>query len=321
MIYNQLFLNSPNAKVYFGGIIKLPVVKPTTSATIYGTWSDNSTTHWNDSSKINNIKFEWLDVDANNFVDFKKTGNTWEVTVKQGSVPKSDGAITATLKDYANNTATISQTVTVEKAEIGLDRITCDSEDGSYNAGKELIINLEFTKSAKFKNDEDKKPYLVLNNGAQAVYCGKAEDISSGTSRHQFKYIVEKADTNILKLDVSSINSNGCSWVDANTNVGFEIQQSEISTLVGSNKTLGQRNIVIDTKAPFVNGITCISAEGSYKAGKELIFKIEFNEDVTVTNANSVKLTFDSVVMEHVKTVKSGSKTLLLSSMAKGSLI
>ena len=294
------------------GIIKLPVVKTTTSATINGTWSDNSTTYWNNTSKINDIKFEWLDVDANNFVDFKKTDDTWEVTVKEGSVPKLDGAITATLIDYANNIATISQTVTVEKSEIGLDRITCDSEDGSYNAGKELIINLEFTKSAKFiTNDADKKPYLVLNNGANAYYFGKAEDISSGTSRHQFKYIVEKADTNILKLDVSSINSNGCSWVDANTNVGFEIQQREISTLVGSNKTLGQRNIIIDTKVPFVNGVTCISSEGSYKAGKELIFKIEFNEDVTVTNANNVKLTFDSVEMDHVKTVKSGSKTLL----------
>lgn len=295
------------------GIIKLPVVKPTTVATIYGTWSDNSTTHWNGISKINDIKFEWLDVDANNFVGFKKTDDTWEVTVKQGSVPKSDGAITATLIDYANNIATISQTVTVEKAEIGLDRITCDSEDGSYNAGKELIINLEFTKSAKLIiDDENKKPYLVLNNGAKAYYFGKAEDISSGTSRHQFKYTVNEADKNISKLDVSSIESNGCSWVDANTNVGFEIQQSEISTLAGSNKTLGQRNIIIDTQEPFVNGITCISSEGSYKAGKELIFKIEFNEDVTVTNADIVKLTFDTnVTMDHVKTVKSGSKTLL----------
>lgn len=296
------------------GIIKLPVVKPTTIATIYGTWSDNSTTHWNDISKINNIKFEWLDVDANNFVDFKKTGNTWEVTVKEGSVPKSDGAITATLIDYANNIATISQTVTVEKAEIGLDRITCDSEDGSYNSGKELIINLEFTKSAKLIiNDKNKKPYLVLNNGAQALYCGTNEDISSGTSRHQFKYTVGPGqDENTAKLDVSSINSNGCSWVDANTNVDFEIKQSEISTLAGSNKTLGQRNIIIDTKKPFVNGVTCISAKGSYKKDKELIFKIEFNEDVTVTNANNVKLTFDTnVTMDHVKTVKSGSKTLL----------
>ena len=164
------------------GIIKLPVVKPTTVATINGTWSDNSTTHWNDIYEINDIEFKWLDVNAKDFVNFEKTGNTWEVTVNQGSVPKSDGAITATLIDYANNVATISQTVTVEKAEIGLDRITCDSEDGSYNAGKELIINLEFTKSAKFiTNDADKKPYLVLNNGAQAVYCGKEEDILSGT--------------------------------------------------------------------------------------------------------------------------------------------
>lgn len=295
------------------GIIKLPVVKPTTSATIKGTWSDNSTTHWNDIYKINDIEFKWLDVNAKDFVNFEKTGNTWEVTVKEGSVPKLDGAITATLIDYAKNSATISQTVTVEKAEIGLDRITCDSEDGSYNAGKELIINLEFTKSAKLIiNDKNKKPYLVLNNGANAYYFGKAEDISSGTSRHQFKYIVEKADTNILKLDVSSINSNGCRWVDANTDVDFEIQQSEISTLVSNNKTLNQRNIVIDTQAPFVNGITCISSEGSYKAGKELIFKIEFNEDVTVTNADNVKLTFDTnVTMDHVKTVKSGSKTLL----------
>ena len=297
------------------GIIKLPVVKPTTVATINGTWSDNSTTHWNAISKINDIKFEWLD--AKNFVDFKKTGNTWKVTVNQGSVPKLDGAITATLKDYANNIATISQTVTVEKAEIGLDRITCDSEDGSYNAGKELIINLEFTKSAKLIiDDENKKPYLVLNNGAQADYCGKAEDISSGTSRHQFKYKVgTEQDENTEKLDVSSINSNGCRWVDANTNVDFEIQPNEISILAGSNKTLGQRNIVIDTEAPFVNDITCISAEGDYKKDKELIFKIEFNEDVTVTNADNVKLTFDTfdtnVTMDHVKTVKSGSKTLL----------
>ena len=295
------------------GIIKLPVVKPTTVATINGTWSDNSTTHWNDIYEINDIEFKWLDVNAKDFVNFEKTGNTWEVTVNQGSVPKLDGAITATLIDYANNVATISQTVTVEKAEIGLDRITCDSEDGSYNAGKELIINLEFTKSAKFiTNDADKKPYLVLNNGAQAVYCGKEEDILSGTSRHQFKYTVNEADKNISKLDVSSIESNGCSWVDANTNVGFEIQQSEIGTLVSNNKTLKQRNIVIDTQAPFVNGITCISAEGSYKAGKELIFKIEFNEDVTVTNADNVELKFGTnVTMDHVKTVKSGSKTLL----------
>lgn len=305
-----------SSKIYnvIDGIIKLPVVKPTTSATIKGTWSDNSTTHWNDIYKINDIEFKWLDVNAKDFVNFEKTGNTWEVTVKQGSVPKSDGAITATLIDYANNIATISQTVTVEKAEIGLDRITCDSEDGSYNAGKELIINLEFTKSAKLIiNDKNKKPYLVLNNGAQALYCGTNEDISSGTSRHQFKYTVGTGqDENIEKLDVSSINSNGCSWVDANTDVDFEIQQSEISTLVSNNKTLNQRNIVIDTQAPFVNGITCISSEGSYKAGKELIFKIEFNEDVTVTNADNVKLTFDTnVTMDHVKTVKSGSKTLL----------
>lgn len=295
------------------GIIKLPVVKPTTSATIYGTWSDNSTTHWKDISKINDIKFEWLDVNAKDFVNFEKTDDTWEVTIKQGSVPKSDGAITATLIDYANNIATISQTVTVEKAEIGLDRITCDSEDGSYNAGKELIINLEFTKSAKLIiDDENKKPYLVLNNDAKAWYCGTNEDISSGTSRHQFKYIVKEADKNISKLDVSSINSNGCRWVDANTNVGFEIQQSEISTLVSNNKTLKQRNIVIDTQAPFVNVVTCISSEGSYKAGKELIFKIEFNEDVNVTNADNVKLIFDTnVTMDRVKTVKSGSKTLL----------
>lgn len=293
------------------GIIKLPVVKRTTTAIINGTWSDNSTTHWNDFSKINDIEFEWLEAE---FVNFKKFGNDkWSVTVEAGKVPTVDGAVTATLKDYANNISALSQTVTVEKSEIGLDRITCDSEDGSYNAGKELIINLEFTKSAKFiTNDKNKTPYLVLNNGAQALYCGKNEDISSGTSRHQFKYIVKETDTNIPKLDVSSINSNGCSWVDANTDAVFEIQQSEIDTLVSNNKTLNQRNIVIDTQAPFVNGVTCISSKGYYKADKQLIFKIEFNEDVTVTNENNVKLTFDeNVTMDHVKTVKSGSKTLL----------
>lgn len=293
------------------GIIKLPVVKPTTSATIKGTWSDNSTTHWNNIYKINDIEFKWLDVNAKDFVNFEKTGNTWEVTVKQGSVPKLDGAITATLIDYANNIATISQTVTVEKAEIGLDRITCDSEDGSYKAGKELIINLEFTKSANFKSSSGAKPKLILNNGGEAVY--KSGD---GTSKLQFEYTVQDnqdtADTDLKKLDVSSIESNGCTWVDANISTDvFEILPSDLTALVKANKTLKQRNIVIDTQEPFVNGITCISSEGSYKAGKELIFKIEFNEEVNVTNEDNVELTFDSVEMKHVKTVKSGSKTLL----------
>lgn len=294
------------------GIIKLPVVKTTTTAIIYGTWSDNSTTYWNDISKINDIKFEWLDVDAKNFVDFKKTGNTWEVTVEKGSVPKVDGAITATLIDYANNIVTLSQTVTVEKSEIGLDRITCDSEDGSYNAGKVLTINLEFTKSANFKSSSGAKPKLILNNGGEAVY--KSGD---GTSKLQFEYTVQDnqdtAYTDLKKLDVSFIESNGCTWVDANISTDvFEILPSDLTALVNANKTLKQRNIIIDTKAPFVNGVPCISSEGSYKAGKELIFKIEFNEDVTVTSEDNVKLTFDTnVTMDHVKTVKSGSKTLL----------
>lgn len=293
------------------GIIKLPVVKPTTTAIIYGTWSDNSTTYWNDNSKINDIKFEWLDVDAKKFVGFKKTGNTWEVTVEEGSVPKGDGAITATLIDYAKNIVTLSQTVTVEKSEIGLDRITCDSEDGSYNAGEPLIINLEFTKSANFKSSSGAMPKLKLNNGGEAVY--KSGD---GTSKLQFEYTVQDnqdtADTDLKKLDVSSIESNGCTWVDANISTDvFEILPSDLTALVNANKTLKQRNIIIDTKAPFVNGVTCISSEGSYKAGKELIFKIEFNEDVNVKEENNLKLTFDSVEMKHVKTVKSGSKTLL----------
>lgn len=291
------------------GIIKLPVIKVNSSAIIYGTWSDNSTSYWNDIAKINDINFEWYEAE---FKDFKKNGNTWEVTVESGSVPKVDGAITATLKDYANNITSVSQTVTVEKAEIGLERITCDSEDGAYNASKELIINLEFTKSAKFiTNDENKKPNLVLNNGAKAFYCGKAEDISSGTSKHQFKYTVSDQE-DIQKLDVSSIESNGCRWVDANTTVGFEIQQSEIEALVKSNKTLAQRNIVIDTKTPFVQNIRPISSGGAYKEGKELIFEISFNEDVTVTDEKSVSLVFKpEVKLMLVNTVKSGLRTLL----------
>ena len=70
------------------GIIKLPVVKPTTVATINGTWSDNSTTHWNDIYEINDIEFKWLDVNAKDFVNFEKTGNTWEVTVNQATIGK-----------------------------------------------------------------------------------------------------------------------------------------------------------------------------------------------------------------------------------------
>ena len=39
------------------GIIKLPVIKVNSSAIIYGTWSDNSTSYWTDIAKINDINF------------------------------------------------------------------------------------------------------------------------------------------------------------------------------------------------------------------------------------------------------------------------
>lgn len=281
-------------------IVELPPIKAGYSAKICGTWSDNSTTKWNDCSKINKIEVEWLTAEFSNVI--MNNDGTWEVSVNKDTVPPSGsaGSIIATLKDYANNSSTTSQSVMIERAQIGLDRITCENYDGSYTVGQDILINLEFTKGATF---EAGTPSLKLNNGQYAFYY-ETEKIKNGMSKIQFKYTISADDTNRF-LDVESIEGD-CKWKDTNTDAYFSIDNFD------KIPKLSARKIKVDTKSPKIDRIECITAPGTYKEGSILTFKIVFDEDVDIDNPKEIKLQFDGNILnsDSFETTQVGSNTL-----------
>lgn len=281
-------------------IVELPPIKAGYSAKICGTWSDNSTTKWNDCSKINKIEVEWLTAEFSNVI--MNNDGTWEVSVNKDTVPPSGsaGSIIATLKDYANNSSTTSQSVMIERAQIGLDSITCENYDGSYTVGQDILINLEFTKGATF---EAGTPSLKLNNGQYALYY-ETEKIKNGMSKIQFKYTISANDKNGL-LDVESIEGD-CKWKDTNTDAYFSIDNFD------KIPKLSARKIKVDTTSPKIDRIECITAPGTYKKDSILTFKIVFDEDVDIDNPKEIKLQFDGNILnsDSFETTQVGSNTL-----------
>ena len=292
-----------NDKTYYFGdnSVTLPLIKKGDEATISGSWSDNSTNCWKLYDKIGNISLSWSNAE---FYDIQMQNGTWSAKVK--NLPSSSSSITASLKDFANNEAIVSETIIIDKAEIGLERIGCENEDKSYSVGSEIILTLEFTKSAKFLNSQNKTPTLTLNNEKEAVYLDGNE-----TSKIRFKYTVEAKD-DIDKLLVSKINNNECTWQDLNTKDEY-IMPDDVITELDKTKKLDSRNIIIDTVSPFINDIKCLSKESYYKFGTSLMFKIEFNEDVSINNVENLKLLFkDFDPKGSFETKQTGSKTILI---------
>lgn len=281
----------------------LPVIKSGYYAEVFGTWGDNSISHWSNVQKINNIELKWVNA---KFSNLSMKDGTWSVRVDD--LPSTDDTLSASITDFGKNIATTSQSITVDKAEIGLDRIGSEANDGSYKAGDEIIISLEFTKSATFIG---KEPSLTLSNGGIATF----ED-GNNSSKMYFKYIVDAEHTN-GSFDVVSVNSDECTWQDSNNKVPFSITRDEIILLTNNKKTLNSRNILVDTSAPFINKIQCTSNDGYYKAGTNLNFRVEFNEPVNINNVENLKLNFEGDILEQRSVSKMGANVVLFSCSVK----
>lgn len=282
----------------------LPVIKSGYYAEVFGTWNDNSVAHWGNLQKINNIELKWVNAKFSNLI---MDDGKWSVRVDD--LPSTDDTLSASITDFGRNVVTTSQSITVDKAEIGLDRIGSEANDGSYKAGEEIIISLEFTKSATFIGKEE--PSLTLSNGGVATF-----DHGNNSSKMYFKYIVDAEHENGA-FDVVSVNSDECTWQDSNNKVEFSISDEDISLLSKNRKTLNSRNILVDTSAPFINKIQCTSNDGYYKAGTNLNFRVEFNEPININNVENLKLNFEGDILEQRYVSQMGANVVLFTCSVK----
>lgn len=243
-----------------------PKIENGYKAVLAGTWSDNSTTKWNDASKIGKIKLVWNASEIGEITPASGGKWTYEVT----AIPKASGVMELSIQDFGGNKKSVTQSVFIDSSNASLERISSDSDDGAYGAGSEISISLEFTKNTTVEGN----PVLKLNNGKTAVY----EEGSNGKAKHVFKYTVAKND-DMEKLLVTEI-SGATSWKDASNGTPFTV-----TLPTEANKTLASRNISIDTKAPAIKSVSVISpSAGAYKADTDILLKLEFSEDVSITN-------------------------------------
>lgn len=302
------------------------------AATITGTWSDKFTSTIDNTSKIKSIKIVWGSGSSKKEVFATWNGNSWTASVDKA--PDGGGTITATITDFGGNTKTVQGAVRIETDALGLSRVGCLNDDGSYNAGKELYLTLEFTKNTNI-NTTAGSPTLTLNNKGIAYFDSTTytTGYGSGTPVHVFKYTVGKKhdasgnlinnteETDIDKLSVNSIQANGAKWIDSATAASANPENITSKVAISSSiqNLADTRNIKIDTTAPKVKSVKRVTSDGSYNAGKDILIQLEFDEDVTITNSASIRVNFSNPAGKKAENaIVSGSKSVFLTYSVQG---
>jgi trimeric autotransporter adhesin len=204
------------------------------------------------------------------------------------------GSITAnggTLRDGIGNDATLTlnsvgstTSVLVDAAAPTVNSVSVPA-NSSYVAGQSLDFTVNFNESVTIDTTGG-TPYIgvTLDTGGavQASYLS-----GSGTSSIVFRYVVASGnlDTNGIAL-AGSITANGGTVRDAATNNANLTLNS-----VGSTAS-----VFVDAIVPTVNSVS-VPANGTYLAGQNLDFTVNFSENITVNTTGGmpyVNVTLDT---------------------------
>lgn len=280
-----------------------------------GKWSD-------DSDKLKDILVSWKVNDSTGLSIGTpvRNGDDWYVEIVP---PKNytSGAISISLEDFGGNVGKTNASFFVNDGLPHLERITSTKSDKDYKAGEVIDIVMEFNKNIKFTGD----PVLKLNNGKSVSYSS-----GNGTSKHVYNYVISPNDEDLIPdtyknangkkiLHVIGYDLKGCDLLDVDTG-SSKVKMSEDFTADKDDPKsfMGGRSIVIDTKAPKIKtgGITLMTTPGTYKAGKEILFKVEFDEDIKIDDSkiNLPTLSLNAhtgCVTSAVDNSKSGSRSLI----------
>ncbi|WP_434091843.1 Ig-like domain-containing protein [Pseudomonas subflava] len=165
--------------------------------------------------------------------------------------------------------------INVAQPNPGIISVASSSANGSYKVGETVNITVTFDQAV---NVSGGTPTLLLETGAidrNAVYVG-----GSGSSTLTFAYVVQAGDhsadldyigTNALSLNGATIDSVSLGNPAFNT-----LPLSGAADSLGANAAL-----VIDGVAPVVSSVS-VPANGTYVAGQNLDFTVNFSENITV---------------------------------------
>ncbi|WP_336774507.1 S-layer homology domain-containing protein [Paenibacillus sp. MMO-58] len=203
----------------------------------------------------------------------------------------------STLKDAAGNAANVTLSSVGSTSAVLVDAIAPSIEsvdlptDDTYVAGEHLDFTIHYDEAVTVTGT----PSISLTLGSTTV---QAQYVSgTGTKDLLFRYTVQTGDNDANGIEVGVLNLNGGTLKDATGN-------NAATALSSLGSTAG---VKVDAVAPSVTQVE-VPANGSYKEGANLLFKVHFSENVHVTGGTpelNVKLDGKTVQASYV----SGSGT------------
>jgi len=158
--------------------------------------------------------------------------------------------------------------------------VTSPSANGRYGAGTVITISVVFNQPVTVTGT----PSLALNTGVNATYTG-----GSGTDTLTFTYTVALGESS-ADLDYTSTNAlslNGGTIID----VAFGQNADLTLAAPGAPGSLGaNKDIIIDTTAPHVTGVSAPGQDGNYGFGETIHITVTFHKAVAVTGAPQITL-------------------------------
>ncbi|MFX1557910.1 MAG: Ig-like domain-containing protein, partial [Promethearchaeota archaeon] len=227
----------------------------------------------------------------------------------------STNALSGIIKDVAGNDAVLTlptpgssgslsynKEIVIDTSYPVIINVSTPQSNGAYTVGEIIDIEITFSENVYVTGI----PQLTLETGTGGAVVNYAG--GTGTDILTFRYIVAAGD-NSPDLDYVSINALSLNGGVINDTIGH----NAILTLPfpGASGSLGyNKDIVIDTTAPTVIGVSSTNADGTYGVGEIIDITVIFSETVDVTGAPQLILEMGSpdVIINYVS--GSGSTTL-----------
>ncbi|MCC7702080.1 DUF4347 domain-containing protein [Janthinobacterium sp. GW460P] len=220
-------------------------------------------------------------------------------TLTTGVLAEGSHTITVVSTDTAGNASAASAALTIEVDTTAPAVATVAvPANGTYYSGGALDFTVNFDE-AVLVDTAGGTPRIALVVGATTRYADYVS--GSGTSALLFRYTVPSGDIDANGITVGALSTHGGTLRDTAGNYA-------VVTLNSVGSTAG---VNVDGSNPSVTGVSAITADGAYGAGRTIIITVDFSTAVNVdTTGGTPTLALDGGGQA---TYASGSGTSTLS--------